>query len=117
MGGVRARLEAIKEDVLRRIAQAGLSIDDVARGQQISAGYVRQLFAADGTTFTDFVLAQRPASAHRMLMDPNYARRPISAIAFACGFGDLSYFNRTFRRRYGATPSDVRERAKDGNTG
>ena len=24
------------------------------------------------------------------------------------GFGDLSHFNRVFRRRYGATPSDVR---------
>jgi AraC-like DNA-binding protein len=25
------------------------------------------------------------------------------------GFGDLSYFNRTFRRRYAATPSDIRQ--------
>jgi len=24
------------------------------------------------------------------------------------GFGDLSYFNRSFRRRYGDTPSGVR---------
>jgi len=28
------------------------------------------------------------------------------------GFGDLSYFNRTFRHRYGITPSDARR----GNT-
>jgi AraC-like DNA-binding protein len=26
----------------------------------------------------------------------------------AAGFGDLSHFHRSFRRRYGATPSDVR---------
>jgi hypothetical protein len=29
-----------------------------------------------------------------------------------CGFNDLSYFNRIFRRRYGMTPSDAREEAR-----
>ena len=38
----------------------------------------------------------------------------ISTIAFEAGFGDLSYFNHAFRRRYGATPSDIRaSRAQD----
>jgi hypothetical protein len=32
------------------------------------------------------------------------------------GFGDLSYFNRVFRRAYGETPSDVRQRALHGTT-
>jgi AraC-like DNA-binding protein len=34
--------------------------------------------------------------------------RTISAIAFAAGFGDLSHFNRAFRRHFGKTPSDTR---------
>jgi AraC-like DNA-binding protein len=28
------------------------------------------------------------------------------------GFGDLSYFNRTFRRRYGMTPTEARRRTR-----
>jgi len=52
-----------------------------------------------------------------MLADPRYAAETISAIAFACGFGDLSYFNRVFRRQYGATPSAVREAARRGGDG
>jgi AraC-like DNA-binding protein len=34
----------------------------------------------------------------------------ISDIAFDCGFNDLSYFNRCFRRRFGLTPSAARGR-------
>jgi len=32
----------------------------------------------------------------------------ISDIAFECGFNDLSYFNRCFRRRFGLTPTAAR---------
>ena len=46
-----------------------------------------------------------------MLIDPRYAGEKISSIVYDCGFGDISYFNRIFRRHYGATPSDVRTQA------
>jgi AraC-like DNA-binding protein len=38
--------------------------------------------------------------------------RSITSIAFDVGFGNLSHFNRLFRRNYGATPSDVRAAAR-----
>jgi AraC-like DNA-binding protein len=43
-----------------------------------------------------------------MLADPHHQDRAISAIAFEVGFGNLSYFNRAFRLRFGMTPSDAR---------
>jgi AraC-like DNA-binding protein len=64
----------------------------------------------EGTTLTDYLLAQRLARAHRMLTDPRRAAEKISTIAFDAGFGDLSYFNRVFRRQYGETPSAARGR-------
>lgn len=66
------------------------------------------LFEAEGIWLSKFVLGERLVSAHRMLCDPRCAGLSVSAIAFAVGFGDLSYFNRTFRRRFGATPSELR---------
>jgi AraC-like DNA-binding protein len=111
--GLRAaRLRSIKNAIIERIGRHRLTLAEVARSQQISASYIRQLLAEDGTSFTDFVLGARLTRAHRMLLDPRYADRSISAVAFEAGFGDLSYFNRTFRRRYGATPSQLREDAR-----
>jgi AraC-like DNA-binding protein len=42
------------------------------------------------------------------LCETGQRHRKIADISFEVGFKDLSYFNRTFRRKYGATPSDMR---------
>jgi len=111
--GVRAaRLRVIKSDIVAEIGSHGLTLDLIARRHRISPRYVRKLFEGEQTSFSEFVLEQRLARARQMLTNPIHAPRMISAIAFDCGFGDLSYFNRTFRRRFGATPSDVRATAQ-----
>ena len=111
--GVRsARLHALKADIAANITRHDLSVVSVAARHGISARYIRTLFMDAGTTFTDFVLYQRLARVHRLLMDPRAHPRTISAIAYDSGFGDLSYFNHAFRRRYGATPSDIRAAAR-----
>jgi len=43
-----------------------------------------------------------------MLTDARWTDQSVAWIAFEVGFGDLSYFNRTFKRLYGATPSEIR---------
>jgi AraC-like DNA-binding protein len=104
-----ARLRAIKADILANLGgERELSLDALARRHNISPAYVRKLFESEHTSFTQFVLDQRLARAYRLLGDPRLADRPIGAIALEAGFNDLSYFNRAFRRRYGASPSDVR---------
>jgi AraC-like DNA-binding protein len=106
--GIRAaRLHAIKTDIACNLGRA-LSADAVAARHGITPRYMRLLFESEATSFSDFVLGQRLARAHRMLCDPRYAAHTIAAIGFECGFGDLSYFYRAFRRAYGGTPSDVR---------
>jgi AraC-like DNA-binding protein len=111
--GVRgARLSAIKVDVVANVATAWLSAETIATRHGVSSRYIRALFHGEATTFTDFVLDQRLARAHKLLVASRFDARPISAIAFEAGFDDLSYFNRCFRRRYGATPSDIRAAAR-----
>jgi AraC-like DNA-binding protein len=107
--GVRAaRLAAIKADIMARLDRRDLSLTTMAARQRVTPRYVQMLLESEGTTFSQFVLEQRLARAHQMLTDPRHAGWSIIAVALAAGFGDLSHFNRNFRRRYGATPSDVR---------
>jgi AraC-like DNA-binding protein len=109
--GVRAaRLATVEADIAANLHQPGLRAEDVARRQRITPGYVRKLFRQQGTSFSDHVVEQRLSRIYQALNDPGLSARPISAIALDAGFADVSYFNRSFRRRFGATPSDVRAR-------
>jgi AraC-like DNA-binding protein len=111
--GLRAaRLKAIKADIRSHLGARDLSLNAVAKRQGISPIYIRKLFDGESTSFTRFVLEERLARAHRLLRDPRFADRTAGALALEAGFGDLSYFNRAFRRRYGAAPSDVRAAAR-----
>jgi AraC-like DNA-binding protein len=107
-GLAAARLGAAKTHIRERVGWLELSAETVAGEQGISPRYLRQLFEAEGQSFSGYVLEQRLSQAHAMLASPRFAASAISQIAFDVGFGDLSYFNRVFRRRYDRTPRDVR---------
>ena len=115
IGGLRAaRLQAIKDDIARNLGDAGLSVAALAARHALTQRFVQRLFEAEGTTFTDYVLSQRLVRAHRRLSDPRRSGEKISTVALDCGFNDVSYFNRAFRRRYGMAPSDVRSQVQVG---
>lgn len=104
-----ARLRAIKADIEENIGQTDLSADMIAARHGVSSRYVQKLFEGEGiSSFSRFVLECRLARAWNLLQRPLAPERTISSIAFEVGFGDLSYFNRTFRRRYGVAPSAAR---------
>lgn len=110
-----ARLDAAKKYALSRLGDPSLSVNDVARSQGVSPRYVQKLFEEEGRTFSSFLLQARLSLAYRRLSDPTWTPLLISAVAADCGFGDLSYFNQSFRRSYGKTPSDVRNSARGRN--
>ena len=103
-----ARFDAIKADVLSQVADTSIRLSQLADRHHISERYVQQLFELAGTSFSSFVLEQRLMLAWKVLRDPSQRWRKISDIATASGFSDISYFNRAFRSRFSATPSDVR---------
>jgi AraC-like DNA-binding protein len=107
-----ARLKLAKSFVVAHSHRRDISISTVAASLNVTPRYVQRLFEAEGTTFSEFLITQRLARAHRLLCEPGSSHAAISTIAYDVGFGDLSYFNRRFRRQFGLTPREVRgERA------
>jgi AraC-like DNA-binding protein len=107
--GVKAaRLQAILAEVARRFSDPNFDLDNVARALSMSRRYVQKLLEGTGKSFTEHLAECRLERALAMLTDPHHLHLAIIDIAFAVGFGDVSHFNRMFRRHFGETPSSVR---------
>ena len=110
---VRAlRRDAVLREIERYSHDPQLGAASVALRLGVTPRYVRMLLEETGKSFSGHLLDRRLERAAALLRDPARQQSRIGDIAFTCGFGDLSYSNRVFRRRYGATPSDVREAAR-----
>jgi AraC-like DNA-binding protein len=104
------RLAAIKADIETRLERRELSIDMIAGLYGVTPRAIQKAFGAEGRTFSDYVLERRLERAWLKLMSAEDGAISISGVAFEVGFGDLSYFNRSFRKRFGRSPSQVRAR-------
>jgi AraC-like DNA-binding protein len=96
-GLAAARLSVAKAEIGRRLGDDEFAVADVARRLGVTPRTVQLLFESEGTTFKEYLVAERLAQAHRMLSDPHSLEQTVTTIAYKVGFGNLSYFNRVFR--------------------
>jgi AraC-like DNA-binding protein len=105
-GGLRAvRLKAVLTILDQRFTEPDFSAQKLAASAGLSERYVNELLYEAGASFTIRLNELRMRKAAELLA---HREGRISDIAFACGFNDLSYFNRCFRRRFGLTPTAAR---------
>jgi len=104
----RVRLEQIVRHMRRHFADPGLSAADVAEAVGVSRRYLHKLYAHEGLTFRQELIALRIDACLKAFLDEQQADKTIAEIAFAAGYTDISQFNRHFRRLKGATPSAIR---------
>ena len=115
-GETRREIAAGRADIIRREAKALIDgrLSDprfqtpaIAEAMGFSARYLQMVFAEVGTTPSRFLLTRRLDAAAARLRRFD---RPcsITDLAVECGFNDLSYFSRAFRRRFGVSARTYR---------
>lgn len=99
------RVRKIKEFISMHYSEE-IRLEDLASlvGMAPSA-FSRFFKQRTGRNPVDYLIDIRLGHAARMLVDTSTG---ISEICFACGFNNLSNFNRTFKARRGYTPRDFR---------
>lgn len=79
-----------------------LSLAYFAKMFNLSRSYLSDLFRKEtGSTLTDFIHQVRMRHAIALL---NSSAMPITAIATSCGYNDVNYFIRRFKKVYGLSP-------------
>ena len=84
-----------------------LSLEDMAEAADMSPKYFCHFFKNMTTkTPVEYLNSYRIEKASRKLLNSDTS---ITKIAYACGFNDLSYFIKTFKRIKGVSPSKFRK--------
>jgi len=87
-----------------------ISLESVAEAMYINQSYLSKLFPKiSGTTFKNFLTAQRVKHAKKLLESTD---KSIIDIANESGFGSFTSFSRSFKNLTGRTPSDYRKETR-----
>ncbi|WP_214630777.1 response regulator transcription factor [Paenibacillus agaridevorans] len=91
-----------------------LTLTELAKRLYISPGYFCSLFRqATGVNYLEYIASLRMDFAKRLLTeDPS---RRINEVAELCGYQDLKYFRKLFKRHHGMTPMKLKEEAQGGS--
>lgn len=83
-----------------------LSLESVARYADVSPVHLSRVLNHHGnSSFSDIVNSIRIFEAKKLLEQTS---RPISEIAYECGYGSIRNFNRIFQKYFSCNPRDIR---------
>lgn len=98
---MEVRAQDVCECVQRELENPALSAELIADSLGVTSRYVHLIFARMETTAAAYITGMRlDAAAARLRQQP---KAHITDVALDCGFRDLSYFCRAFRRRFGTS--------------
>jgi AraC family transcriptional activator of tynA and feaB len=90
------------------ITDPRMSPQTVASALLITPRYVHKLFARHGQTFNSYVIELRLKHISTELFRTAKSGERISVLARRWGFTEISTFNRSFKLRFGCSPTQCR---------
>ena len=85
-----------------------LTLKDIARNLHCSTVTLTEHFKREfGFTIVEYITKKRIQQAEHLLLT---TKNPLREIAALCGFADVEYFSRTFKKYYGIAPASWRNK-------
>lgn len=81
-----------------------LDIENIAAALGCSRRYLHMVFASEGTSVEKYLWSSRLEGCRRELMKGTH-EITLTEVAFAWGFSSSSHFSRSFKQRFGMSPS------------
>lgn len=104
------RVRQVKQLIRMRLADPLLDCSEISAESGISLRHLHYLFTKEGTTIMRWVWSERLRRIARDLQNPALSHRTISSIAFDWGFSEAAHFSRAFKRAFGVTPLNYRQK-------
>jgi two-component system response regulator YesN len=103
-------IQAIKEYIAQHYMDDTLSVSDISTFLNMSASYVCTVFKREtGVTINGYLTEYRLEKAKKYLDGTLFS---VSEISTKIGYKDNSYFGRIFRKQFGLTPNEYRNRLR-----
>ena len=110
-----SRLEFYHKERIRSFVKANLrtnlSVELIAKAVELSPRYVHSLFAKEPVSLMKWVWMERLDRCRHDLGLASLNGKSVSEVAYSWGFNDPAHFSRTFRSRFGLSPTQYREQA------
>ncbi len=105
-GGLNRQIKALVHQNLR---DPDLDVDRLAAAIGYSKRLLHQSFSHEGMTITQYLWASRLEACRRDLAQAGRRAQTVTEIALSWGFNSSSHFSRSFKARFGCTPSSVHQ--------
>lgn len=96
--------ERVKSYISSHLGDPELSITRLATVTGCTKRYLHMVFQQESMSISDYIRKLRLERCRKDLLDPAYAHRSITDIAYSWGFNNSNHFSRCFRDEFGVSP-------------